>query len=98
MRTFSVMQGGSVLLGMGQLLYCRAGAESTSQNKVTASKNYMFGLHRHAVPNLLNKTRQKLRHLAQVTKVGSQVKSRRWGEVTFKSCSSPSQVILNSRV
>ena len=40
----------SVLLGMGQLLCYRAGTESTSQNKVTASKNYMLGLSRHAVP------------------------------------------------
>jgi len=30
----------------------------------------------------------------QVTEVVRQVKSRRWSQVTFKSCSSPSQVII----
>jgi len=33
---------GSVLLGRRQILYYRAGAESTSQNKVTASQNYVM--------------------------------------------------------
>jgi len=32
--------------------------------------------------------------VTQVTKIGSQVKSRRWSQVTFKSCSSPSQVTI----
>jgi len=42
--------------------------------------------------NLLNKTRQMPG--PQVTKVGSQVKSRRGSQVSFKSCNSPSQVII----
>jgi len=35
-----------LLLGMGQLLYRRAGAESrpTSENKITASRNYMLDM------------------------------------------------------
>jgi len=44
-----------VLVGMGQSLFYRAGAECTSQNKVTAEKNYMLGLYQCPIAHALIK-------------------------------------------